>query len=766
MDKEQLHRRLIATFVAELSDHVPALERDILALEKKPERAERARLFEALLRTMHTLKGAAGSVGAAPVVSVAHRLEEIFLAASRGTLPSDQAFFDLVFPSVDAIADAGRRLKAGETLTGTAIAEAALRLTAFGPSSTSRPPSPSGAARNLPSMPQEPAAGAVGEAAAAETTGKDPVAAHSSGQATAETVRVPAVKLDELLARSGELLTTRHRFDDRYDSAAGLADLAAELGKSWRRIEVEIGGAVRSERADRRGDTPLPGRSRRELSRLLGRYGDLASRLERDAQALVSGLDADRRALHQTSMPLDEEIRRLRMLPFANACDGLERLVRDLTAANGKRVELDVQGGDIEIDRSLLEGMKEALLHIVRNAVDHGIEAPAARRSSGKSEIGHITIKGALDGPHITVSVSDDGRGMDLQAIRDRLKEAGKPIPDDQRELIRSVLLPGFSTAKSVSTVSGRGVGLDVVATRVAGLRGSVDLQSEPLRGTRILLTAPLTLTTVRAVLVRVGTRIFAIESTAVQRVLRVGSDALKSIEGYDAVMAEGQLLPIAPLAAVLGISSPEPAADLRPAIILTGGGRAAVFMIDEAVAERELVVTGLGSRLRKVPYILGASIMPDGSVGLILDANTLVASTLKRSTRMSRSTDSPGEAVRKRLLVVDDSLTVRMLEKSILEAEGYDVIVASDGNEAWKLLLNGGVDLVISDVEMPSMDGFSLTESIRASNQYRALPVILVTGKESDADKARGMKVGANAYLLKSAFDQKELLATIAQIL
>jgi two-component system chemotaxis sensor kinase CheA len=765
MDNERLLRRLIGTFVAELDDHLRALERDLLALEKAHDSAARQKLFEALSRTMHTLKGAAGSIGAAPIVTVAHRLEEIFAAARGGKMPTDAAFFNWILPSLDAFADAGRRLQEGQSLDGAPIAAVGRRLASFDARSAPAEPTSGAAARERPSAAapaQEPIAPPSSASSPAPETTSDAPAPKRDG----ETIRVSAAKLDELLKRSGELLTTRHRFDDRYDAALGLLDVASDLSKRWRRAGADISALLRVDADADDGDGSSE-RLRRELDRLVGSCGDLVLRLEKDAQVLTRELAADRRALHQASVPLDEDIRSLRMLPFAIACEGLQRLVRDLTTGNDKRAELTVLGGDIEVDRSILEAIKEALLHIVRNAIDHGIEPIAARRAAGKPETGQVVIQAALNGPRIAITVGDDGRGIDLDALRQKLREGGKAVPEDPAELIRTIMLPGFSTRTVASAVSGRGVGLDVVATRIAHLRGSVDIRSEPRHGTRIIMSVPLTLTTIRAVLVEAADQAFAIESIAVQRAIRIGPDSVKSIEGSDVVMIDGRPLPVASLADVLGLPAPASAPDQRPAVVVAAGDRAAVVTVDEAVTERELVVSGLGGRLRRVPCVAGASILSDGRIGLILDPAALVEATTKGLAKITWAGQAEIEGVpRRRLLVVDDSLTVRMLEKSILEAEGYTVVVASDGNEAWQILLGGGIDLVVSDVEMPRMDGFSLTESIRASNKFRALPVILVTGQESEADKLRGMAVGANAYLLKSAFDQKELLATIAQIL
>ncbi|HEY1722975.1 MAG TPA: response regulator [Magnetospirillaceae bacterium] len=778
MDNERLLRRLIATFVAELDDRLPSLERDLLAIEKTQDQSLRRELFTAASRTLHTLKGAAASVGAAPIISVTHRLEELLLAARVGTVPANAAFFDAVLPAVDAIADAGRRLGRGETLATAPIVETIRILGNPGSppsiqSRSSRPPArPS--ALDHPSAPdlniekRDTVHSVQGETSAANNSlepSSPPVAAFPVKGA--EMLRISANKLDTLLSRSGELLTTRHRFDDRHAAAIELLLCATDLRRAWRDAEVDIATMLRIVREEGSQVTTRGLRSPRELDRMLGSCASLVSRLEQDAQRLTERLGMDCRALHQISAPLDEDIRSLRMQPFNTACEGLQRTVRELTVDDHKRAELTIEGGEVEVDRAIIDGMKEALLHLVRNAVDHGIEALEIRRRIGKPEVGSVVIKAELSGQRLMVTIRDNGGGIDTAAIRDRLLAMGKSVPENSRDLIRSILLPGFSTAKAVSIVSGRGVGLDIVAAKIAALRGTIDIESEWSVGTKIIISVPVTLTTIRAVLVRIGGQVFGVESSVVGRVVRIDRGDLKAIDGYDALLADGVPTPVVALADILGRAEAEPAKKVRPAISLSSNGRTLFFAVDEALAERELVVTSLGRRLRKIPCVTGASILSDGQVGLILDPASLIEAALRSGKRGGWDGANEGEALlRKKLLVVDDSLTVRMLEKSLLEAEGYEVVVAANGDEAWQLLLAGGADLVVSDVEMPGMDGIALTESIRASNKYRSLPVILVTGRESDADKARGMAVGANAYLPKSAFDQKELLATIAQIL
>jgi two-component system chemotaxis sensor kinase CheA len=416
--------------------------------------------------------------------------------------------------------------------------------------------------------------------------------------------------------------------------------------------------------------------------------------------------------------------------------------------------------------------LADPLRHLVRNAVDHGVEPPARRREAGKPPAGRVTIAAVLRGSQVEVVVADDGRGLDLDALRQQARKRRLPEGVSDAELARLVFLPGFSTVRLITDVSGRGVGLDVVKSRLESLHGTVDLSFAPGQGTRFTLAVPLTLTTLRVLLVGAAGQTFALASTNVQRLVRVEPGHLRFVEGREMLALGGPPLPVASLAGTLGLTGTAPphANGKAPAVVVKAGTLTAAFLVDELVNEQEVLIKNLGARVRRVRHLSGATILPSGQVALVLNAAALIRTALERApaegiaATLARA--APAGAAKKRILVVDDSVTTRTLEKSILEAAGYEVTAAADGAAAWQLLQERGADLVVSDVEMPRLDGFALTEAIRGSRRFRELPVVLVTGRESEQDQARGIEVGADAYLVKSAFDQTNLLQTIAQLL
>jgi two-component system chemotaxis sensor kinase CheA len=417
----------------------------------------------------------------------------------------------------------------------------------------------------------------------------------------------------------------------------------------------------------------------------------------------------------------------------------------------------------------VLEGLKDPLLHLVRNAVDHGIEPPADRAVAGKPESGRITVSASLRGAHVEVVVADDGRGMDLDRIREKAHKKGMSEPQDDRELARLAFLPGFSTAAIVTGVSGRGVGLDVVESRIQSLHGTVDVAFAPGAGARFTLTVPLTLTTIRCVLLTVGAQTYAIPTSNIQHLVRFDPADIRTVGGHQVLLLGGTPTPVCSLAGLLDVAQEHAEQHAKQlAIVVVAGDQKVALHVDEVAAEQEVLVKSLGSRIRRVRFVSGASLLPSGKVALVLNASNVVRAALGREAAcaISAQGETTTAARKKRLMMVEDSMTTRALMRSILENAGYDVLTAVDGCQAWDALQHEQVDLVVSDVDMPRMDGFQLTSAVRGSDRMAEMPVILVTARETDEDKERGMRVGANAYLPKTTFDQRNLLETIEQLL
>jgi two-component system chemotaxis sensor kinase CheA len=791
VDKQALMQQLKATFLDELSEHVESLNRGLLALEKDPADKQRAELLKSLFRAAHTLKGASAAVCGGPLPDVCHQLEEILSAVQQNRFQFSPELFALLFRTVDGIEEAGMRLRDEQDLEDSPLHALLLDLETAAaegaaPTAPTRAPIREAPSDEVPQPPaKQPVAGPSAVSAAAASMPAPAAAQPTSpvkpatkeppppGKTAAATLRVAAEKLDSLMAQSGELLVARRRVELRSVDVEQIRDLVAAWRREWRGVELPLRQLLSSGTAGTDGMAGTEAARRfpalpRRAAAAVSQNGERLRQLERKLEQVAANMAADGRLLGQTCDGLDDEVEHLRMFPFAEACAGLERIVRDVARSAGKEVRLVIEGGDVEVDRSVLEGLKDPLLHLVRNAVDHGIEGPEQRERSGKPRQATVTVSAALRGTQVEVVVGDDGRGFDLDRIRDKLRQKGLPEPPDERELVRTVFLPGFSTAPIITEVSGRGVGLDVVQNRIEALHGTVDVAFETGRGARFILSVPLTLTKIRCVLLVSGGQTYAIATVHVVKLLRISPDELRSVAARDTLSLGDSPTCVSSLTATLG--SGDGAARQGNgkllAFVLTSGIQRAAFVVDEVLGEQEIVVKNLGARIRRLRHVSGGSLLPSGWVALVLNVPSLIRAALgSAGAAKILAEEKVHEPAAKRLLVVDDSVTTRTLLKSILETAGYAVATAADGEQAWQLLSGGRADLVVTDVDMPRLDGFQLTRKIRNSDRHRKLPVILVTARETDQDKARGVEVGANAYLLKSGFDQRSLLECIAQL-
>ncbi|MDZ4255803.1 MAG: response regulator, partial [Sulfuritalea sp.] len=551
----------------------------------------------------------------------------------------------------------------------------------------------------------------------------------------------------------------------------------ARDGRTLRRAQEKHGGAA--------GDKALP-----VFDKLL----DAIERDELAAKAFAERLAAlerlaeqERRALAGMVDGLQGDMRQALMLPFASLLELLPKLVRDLARDSGKQVELHIEGAALEIDRRILEQMKDPLIHLIRNAIDHGIETAEARRSACKPLAGRIAIGiAAKAGNRVELTVADDGAGVDLEKLKAAARKLGLIAAEGAAEGVAGELAEelaglggdtalalmfesGLTTSPILTDLSGRGLGLAIVREKVEKLGGSVAAELPAAGGTLFRIVLPTALATFRGLLVGLGERQFVLPSRSVERVLRMPAANVKTVENRAAVEIGGQAVALVRLADALGLpglgANVASGADLQLAV-LEASGRRIAFAVDAILGTQEVLVKNLGPQLRRVPNIAGATVLGPGRVVPILN----VADLLKSAQRVRpQAAVAPAPTLAQRqhaLLVVEDSITARSLLKNILESAGYRVETAVDGIDAMTALRSGQFDLVVSDVEMPRMDGFELTARIRADKKLAELPVVLVTALESREHKERGIEVGANAYIVKSSFDQSNLFAVIRRLL
>ena len=462
---------------------------------------------------------------------------------------------------------------------------------------------------------------------------------------------------------------------------------------------------------------------------------------------------------------LQDRAMRTQMVPVSTITDQLHRAVRDLSRAQGKDIRWDARGIDTELDRGVLHQLADSLLHLVRNAVDHGVEPMAEREAAGKQRQGTIRLHAMQLGSEVIVAITDDGNGIDLERVSTQASRRGIDIKGlSEEELLELTFQPGLSTADFVTDVSGRGVGLDVVRANVEAAHGRVEVRSESGGGTEFRVIVPITMAVLRCLLAEVGGQRFALPFHRVLLSQAHDPASLTNAEGRPVVWADDQAVPIQALAETLAIAA-EPCRG--PIVVLADTSRRYAFQVDRLVGQRDVVLKGISQLLPHLPAVAGASIEPDGSVLLVLDPPGLI----QRARQVSRAAAAPAPPSRsdlpaRRILVVDDALTVRELQRSILERAGFVVDVATDGYQALAKLSEEPPNLILTDIEMPNMDGFALTEAVRAHPVLANIPVLILSSRSSDADRQRGLDVGADGYIVKSGFDETSLLTAVHRLL
>jgi two-component system, chemotaxis family, sensor kinase CheA len=577
-----------------------------------------------------------------------------------------------------------------------------------------------------------------------------------------ESVRVSVARLDVLLAQAGELTVGRIRIEER------LRDLRELLAR--RNLERRNS---RQSRTLRRRLQNLA-EENRDVAAVLGLLETSEESTRRALDKLedvLNRLASDLTQLRTVNSTIEDEVLRVRLLPAAMLFPPLERLVRDLGQQLNKQVRFVTAGGGIGIDRKILEGLRDPLMHMIRNSVDHGLEIPSVRLELGKPAEGTVTLAVQSSGGMVTLLLSDDGGGMDAMRIMQKAETKGiiqSASTYDPKLAFDLIFEPGFSMASAVTDVSGRGVGMDVVRQNIRALSGTVSVQSQLGIGTNFAMRVPAQLATVRVLLVRVGNDSFAIPTAGVERTGRVKVEGIHQLEGRSVIILQGRPVPLVELGGVMEVPF-EAGETWQPYFVLRRDDDRLACIVDAMLGEQEVVVKKLSYPLEKFAPLEGAAVLGSGQMVSILSSTHLIERGLRREIRIRRELKlMPTIAARvPRIMVVDDSITSRTLERSILEAAGFDTITAVHGAQALEFLQRGEhVDLVVSDVEMPELDGFELTIEIRRDPRLAQIPVILITSLNAPEHKERGAMAGADAYIVKGEFDQGVLLETINRLL
>ncbi len=767
-DKNQrLMQRLLETFKLEARERITALASGLAQMASTEGEVASSRIEEAF-REAHSLKAAAHSVGQKEIGLLCQAVESVFAAVKRQEAQPSRALVAEMQRAADAMEDFLAAIdgppSASQPVRAADISKAlsgALDQAKKSPTLKPPPRPESTAVDAVRSAPSPVVSASQEPMPVVEIAPVDPLAPTPAAP-SAETVRLSSQQLDSLLRQSDEMLLEKLASRQVVVAVEEAVSAIADWQKEW--------SAARAGMA-RLSTQPDPHRRNASLLRFLesseARIGALATKLIN----LRESAHGEARRLANKVDQLRWEMKEILTVPFASQMPLFQRAVRDLARDQGKDVELVSHGGDIEIDRRILQELKDPLLHLVRNCVDHGVEQPEARLAAGKPARATVTLSVSIrDSDRAEFVITDDGAGISVTRLAAAAAKLGVAAAKDadQAELLRLIFVSGVSTSPIITDVSGRGLGMAIVLEKVERLGGRIGVESESGKGTTFRLRVPLSLATYRGISVRVGGRLFVFPSLGVDKVVRARRDELSTVEGRPVISIGGVAIPIVRLCDVLEMrGAPRDESGGFEAVVVGAAGRQVAFEVDSVEDDNEILVKSLGRCLQRVRNVQGATILATGAIAPILNTHDLMKSAVRAGSTARIEADPP-EAERARtadVLVVEDSITARGLLRSILESAGYRVQTAVDGMEAWSALSLGRFDLVVSDVEMPRMNGFDLTARIRADKRLGDLPVVLVTALESREDKERGVEVGANAYILKGSFEQNVLLEAVRRL-
>jgi two-component system, chemotaxis family, sensor histidine kinase and response regulator WspE len=719
--------------------------------------------LEECMRVAHSLKGAARVLGLTAGVNVAHAMEDCFVAAQQGRVVLGQTAIDVALKGVDLLTSIAttpeeqfgqwedeRRAEVDAFLaTLTRVVEEA--------GAVPIPPHPASPSSPGTSAGERAVGGAGGSASADASTAVAGLL--QEPESSDRVVRVTAEHVNRLLALAGESLVQSRLLKPFASSLARVKRAQHETGKRLERLRDIASGSADQQLQDDLAD----------LQRCLS---DCQQQL---SKRLIEIAILERRC-SKVSQRLYDEALASRMRPLADGIGGVARMVRDLARSLGKRVRLEIVGEATQVDRDILAALDAPLGHLLRNALDHGLEGPDERRAAGKPEEGVLRLEAHHRSGVLQVIVADDGRGIDLRMLRETVVRRNLASADSAEsmsdgELLEFLFLPGFSLKETVTDVSGRGVGLDVVQDMVKRVRGTVRVASQRGKGTRVQLQLPVTLSVVRCLLAEIGGEAYAFPLAHIARAITVPHERVERLEGRQYFDLDGRSIGLVAGHQVFAVAQAAAPGELLPVIVIGDAHHAYGVIVEKLLGERELVVQPLDPRLGKVKDIAAGALMEDGLPVLIVDTDDVIRS-VDRIVSDSRVASVPlGQAggaarERKRVLVVDDSLTVRELERKLLGARGYDVEVAVDGMDGWNAVRTGQFNLVVTDIDMPRMDGIELVSLITSDPRLKSIPVVVVSYKDRDEDRRRGLQAGAAHYLTKGSFHDDTLVQAVVDLI
>jgi two-component system, chemotaxis family, sensor kinase CheA len=752
---EEFLKRLMATFKIEADEHIRSITGGLLELEKTSGTEKQKEMLETVFRDAHSLKGAARSVNLRHIEGICQALESSFAALKREELTASSALYDLYHQALDHISKimalTDEEIGLSErSLTAKLTKELAAASTCTGRQKTPAEPEITEASKHFGSEPGD----------------IDPViqTRAEDNPVMSETVRIPISKLDPLFMQAEEMILARIASEQRVAELMEISDAFLAWKKEsalWKDRELN--------------------ESASQWKELLHRHDERLRDLQAKVAAITLAVQEDHRALRRMVDEHLEEMKKILMLPVASVVESFPKFLRDMAREQGKEVDLVMLGTEIEIDKRILEEIKDPLIHLVRNCIDHGIEKPEERIRMNKPRRGTIRLLfKAKDSRQTEIIVSDDGAGIALDQVRSTALRSGIISSDDLDKLepletLSLVFQSGISTSPIITDISGRGLGLAIVHDKVQKLGGVISVESQMNEGAAFRILLPMTLATLRAVPVRANEQVFFLPALSVERTARFRRRDIKTVENRETIDLEGKIISMVRLSDAMGLavrnkrsaSVKDGETEYVHIVIVSSANKRIAFQVDEVLGEQQVLVKRLGRQLSRVRNIAGAVVMGNGQVVPVLNTADLMKSATQLTAEGRPETYEPQTpAGGGKILVAEDSITSRTLLKNILESAGYKTATAVDGIDAFTQLRSGEFDLVVSDVDMPRMSGFELTAGIRGDKRLAELPVVLVTALESREDREKGIDVGANAYIVKSSFDQSNLLEVVKRLI
>lgn len=779
MDNNEFLKNLLLTFREEADEHLKTISSGLVALEKTKTNKKRAEIIEEIFRAAHSLKGAAHAVNLVKIETLCHAAENIFSALKKNQVAPSSPLINLLHETIDAIQslllETDNHQDKIDEVSIAGIIQQLKTVLIREPDTTSPPDKLNPANFKKKDGPNHLSTTAPTKPVSSVKREKRSILPQNKF-APANTLRISTEKLNALLFQIEELLTIKLVAAQRtVDINEALKEILLLKKKQVQFMPATKFLHKNQSKSEKHLQSHTEDAHFDNILRFIVCEAEFVKSLEEKLRFLAKDALQEKRSLYSKLDGLLEDMKKALMQPISTMLQLFPKLVRDISYAQGKEIELIISGAEAEIDRRILEEIYDPLMHMVRNCIDHGIESPEVREKKNKPRKGtiRIIIK-QRENSQIKILISDDGSGIDRKTICKKAREKGLIPQNDEgseQEWVNYIFQSGVSSSPVITELSGRGLGLAIVSEKIEKLGGTISVESKSNIGTRFHLVLPLTLATFRGVYVRVNEEQFLIPTAQIEQCLRLQIKCIKTIEGREIIPWQGETVALVSLANVLELPR-QPKKNLSEnfvhIIILGSAGKRIAFYVDEIINEDEVLIKNLNTPLVRVRNISGVTLLANGKPVPVLNIADLLKSAIKMNNGAGFLTDDTKSIAieKKSILIVEDSITSRNLLKNIFESAGFSVVTAVDGLEAFNLLKTRSFDLVLSDVIMPKMNGFELTEKIRADRAYADLPVVLITSLASSEDHQRGADVGANAFIVKSNFNQSNLLETVRRLI